>query len=124
MSPSVAPPSSEHELLAERMRAIAELSHGQVAHAVLVLRQAHAKLADGAASQSALCQASLVLAVALAHAGQEEEAMLQGLDALARAREAKDKPGEQACVTFLAKIFEGTSQAPLAQKLRAKVAAG
>ena len=124
VSPSVAPPSSEHELLAERMRAIAELSHGQVAHAVLVLRQAHAKLADGAASQSALCQASLVLAVALAHAGQEEEAMLQGLDALARAREAKDKPGEQACVTFLAKIFEGTSQAPLAQKLRAKVAAG
>jgi hypothetical protein len=105
-------------VLEQRMRAIEELSKGQIAHAVHVLRAEHAKLEKAAASPSALCQASLVLGVALAHAGQNEEALLQGLDALARAREGEDTPGEHACVTFLARLFEGTSHEAYARGLR------
>jgi hypothetical protein len=49
-----------------------------------------------------------------------DEALLYGLDALARAREGNDKIGEQASVTFLAKLFEGISRDADATKLRAK----
>jgi hypothetical protein len=111
-------------VLAQRMRAITELSHGQIAHAVDLLRATHGKLQREASSPSTLCQASLVLGVALAHSGQTEEALLQGLDALARAREGRDEPGEHACVTFLTKLFDGTSHAAAAQKVRAATAAG
>jgi hypothetical protein len=122
--PAASGPASEHEVLDQRMRAIAELSGGQIGHAVHVLRAAHARLQQAGASPSSLCQASLVLAVALAHWGHADEALLQGLDALARAREGDDRPGEHACVTFLAKLFEGTSHEAEAKKLRAKALVG
>jgi hypothetical protein len=120
--PSVAGSPIDQGLLAERMRAISELSQGQIAHAVHMLRGAHAKLKEGGASQSSLCQASLVLGVALAQAGQNDEALLQGLDALARAREGGDLTGEHACITFLAKLFGGTSHEKGALQLRARAA--
>jgi hypothetical protein len=108
--------TGEHETLADRMHAMAQLSHGQIAHAVRALRRARGKLDH--AGPSARCQASLALAVALAHAGRPQEALLHGLDALARAREAKDSSGAQACMLFLAKLFEGVSRVDEAARLR------
>jgi hypothetical protein len=115
--------TGEHDQYAERLRAMAHLSHGQIAHAVVALRRARARLEGATASASSRSQASLALAVALAHAGSTEEALLNGLDALARAREGKDPSAEKACVTFLAKLFDGVERGDEAQRLRDKVGA-
>ncbi|MCE7892298.1 MAG: hypothetical protein DYH12_21780, partial [Sorangiineae bacterium PRO1] len=49
-------------------------------------------------------RAALALGVALASAGRGTEALLEGLEALARAREAHDQRGEIACARFLAQL--------------------
>ncbi len=99
--------TGEHDLFADRLRAMAYLSHGQIANAIVALRRARAELEQARAPAPARCQASLALGVAQAHAGRTDSALLHGLDALARAREAKDPEGERACKTFLAKLFGG-----------------
>jgi thioredoxin-like negative regulator of GroEL len=50
------------------------------------------------------CRAALALGVALAAANRLEEALLEALDALARAREYEDARGEQACLRFLSQL--------------------
>jgi hypothetical protein len=50
------------------------------------------------------CRAALALAVALAAGNQQEEALLETLGALARAREMQDGKGERACLLFLSKL--------------------
>ena len=42
---------------------------------------------------------------ALSNSGRPDEALLEGLDALARAREAGDRRAQAACLAFLAKLF-------------------
>jgi hypothetical protein len=69
------------------------------------------------------CQASLALAFALATAGQPDDALLEGLDALARAREANDSRAQAACLAFLAKLFARVGAAGGAMKIGQKLAA-
>jgi hypothetical protein len=52
----------------------------------------------------------LALGVALAAANRKEEALLEALDALARAREAKDERGERACLMFLSQLATSAGQ--------------
>ncbi len=96
--------SGEHGRFADRMQAILRLSRGDVGEALRVLRNARAEL-DAAASPAERCQTSLALGVALAVAGRPDEALLEALDALARARESGDDKGAHACLAFLAKLY-------------------
>jgi hypothetical protein len=104
--------------LAERMQAMARLSRGDHGDALRVLRTAREAL-EAEGSQAARCQASLALGFALAQAGRLDEALLEGLDALARARQNDDQKAVHACLAFLAKLFQGLGRADDAERLRA-----
>ena len=64
------------------------------------------------------CRAGLALAMGLSVAGRSEEALLEGLDALARGREAQDSAAIVACIAFLAKLYGGAGKAEAAASLR------
>ncbi len=98
--------TGEKDVLAERMRAMARLAKGRVGDALRALREAR-KYAEEDGSAEARCQASLALGVGLAFAGRVDDALLEGMDALARAREAGDPQAEQACLAFLQRLFSG-----------------
>jgi hypothetical protein len=110
--------SGGNSKLAERMQAMARLSRGDHGDALRVLRTAREAL-EGEGSQAARCQASLALGFALAQAGRLDEALLEGLDALARARQNDDEKAANACLAFLAKLFQGLGRADDAERLRA-----
>jgi hypothetical protein len=82
--------------------------------ALRALRRARAE-AEGASSQ---CHAALALAVALGLAGRADEALLEGMDALARAREVGDAKATQACLALLSKLFTGAGRTDDAAALR------
>jgi hypothetical protein len=87
---------------AERLRAMANLARGETGDAIRRLRAA-AEAARRTGSRDR-CRAALALGVALASANRHEEALLETLDALARAREMQDTRGERACVVFLGQL--------------------
>ena len=105
--------TGEHERFAERMEGMAHLSRGQIGDALRVLKKARE-----AADEGTRAQASLALGVALAAAGRPEEALLEGLDALARAREKLDDKGAGACLAFLAKLFQTQQRTADSELLR------
>jgi hypothetical protein len=88
--------------LAERLKAMANLARGETGDAIRRLRDAAGE-AKRTGSRDR-CRASLALAVALAAASRHDEALLEGLDALARARETEDAKGERACARFLSQL--------------------
>jgi hypothetical protein len=51
-------------------------------------------------------------------AGRPEEALLEALDALARAREAQDAKAVGACMALLAKLYSGVGRGGEATALR------
>lgn len=87
---------------ADRLEAIAELAEGKSGEALRKLRRAK----DKAQSEdpSARCRAALALGLALAAAGRPYEAALEGIEAVARAREGSDERGERACARFLSQV--------------------
>jgi hypothetical protein len=86
-----------------RMKALDELSRGHATQAVRTLRAELERL--GEASPLERSKAALALGLALAHAGETEEALLEALEGLARAREAGDARGERACMMLVAKVL-------------------
>ena len=88
--------------LAERLQAMAQLARGATGDAIRSLRDA-AEVARRTASRDR-CRTALALAVALGAAGRYEEALIEALDALARARELADDRGERACLRFLSHL--------------------
>ncbi len=98
--------TGEKDALAERMWAMARLAKGRVGDALKALRAARLRAEEEGQLRSR-CQAALALGVGLAFAGRSDEALLEGLDALARAREAADAQAEGACLAFLQKLFTG-----------------
>ncbi len=106
-----------HDRVAERIEAIARLSRGQVGEALRSLRLLCAK-ADGG-PPAVRAQASLALGIALASADRPEEALLTGLDALARAREGNDPRASSACLAFLAKLYGRAARAKQAATFEA-----
>jgi hypothetical protein len=107
--------TGEHEALADRMRALARLSRGQINEAIRALRQS--RLLAMSEPPAVQCQAALALAFSLQTAGHPDEALLEGLDALARAREARDSRAQAACLAFLAKLFAGVGMASGVQRI-------
>jgi hypothetical protein len=86
-----------------RMRAMDDLSRGRATQAVRTLRIELDKLGD--ASTRERSKGALALGLALAHAGETDEALLAALDGLARAREGGDARGERACMMLVAKLL-------------------
>ena len=107
--------ADEADSFVQRMRTLARLSKGPVGDALRTLQVAR-RQAEGAPS-TARCQASLALGVGLAFAGRVDEALLEGLDALARAREGHDDKAVTACIAFLAKLFASVNRAEDARVL-------
>ena len=102
--------AGDHDRVAERIEAIARLSRGQVGEALRSLRVLRAGTEGGPPSSRA--QASLALGIALAAADRADEALLAGLEALARAREGTDARATGACLAFLSKLY-GRVERPL-----------
>ena len=98
--------AGESPMFTERLRALSRLGRGDIGDALRVLRRTRAALDPK--DLQLRCQKSLALGVALSVAGRHQEALLEGMDALARARQTGDERGAQACLAFLAKLF--TSQ--------------
>lgn len=98
--------AGESPMFTERLRALSRLGRGDIGDALRVLRRTRAALDPK--DLQLRCQTSLALGVALSVAGRHQEALLEGMDALARARQTGDERGAQACLAFLAKLF--TSQ--------------
>jgi hypothetical protein len=89
-----------HEDWVERMSGLAALKSGATADALRRLGAA----VDSVREPAQRARARLAYGVALAHAGEGEGAILETLEALARAREASDVQGEHACALFLARL--------------------
>ncbi len=105
-------------LLAERMRAIARIGRGEIGDALRVLRRTREALPPE--EHAARCQTSLALGVTLSVGGRPAEALLEGLDALARARESNDERGTRACLAFLAKLYASVGRIEDAARLGPK----
>jgi hypothetical protein len=88
--------------LSERLQAMAKLARGETGDAIRRLRDAAGETRRTGSRDR--CRAALALAVALAATGRHEEALIEGLDALARARELADERGEHACLRFLSQL--------------------
>jgi hypothetical protein len=98
------------------MRAMARLGRGDIGDALRVLRRTRSKL--DSSDHRRRCQTSLALGVALSVAGRSEDALLEGLDALARARQVGDTRGVDACLAFLARLYAAVDRQADAAMLR------
>jgi hypothetical protein len=92
--------TGEHADLVERMSGFVALRRGATADALRRLRVASETVKEPAQR----ARARLAYGVALASAGRTSSALLEALEALARAREAEDPRGEHACALFLARL--------------------
>jgi hypothetical protein len=106
----------ESAAFTERMRAMARLGEGNIEDALKVLRKTRAQLAP--TDHRRRCQTSLALSVALGVAGRTHEAMLEAMDALARAKQTEDPRGVKACLAFLAKLYSAVAREEQAAQLR------
>jgi hypothetical protein len=110
-------PARSGNALADSVRKIARAKDGSGAvDALAELRRAAARAERG--PPAARCQAILALAIALAIAGRREEALLEALDALARARETHEAKAVGACMAVLAKLYSAAGFAGEATALR------
>lgn len=98
----------ERRRLVERVLALAELREGKRTEAVRKLRVA----CEQAKSLSSVerARSRLAFALGLARVGRPIEALVEGLEALSRAREAGDVKAERACVAFLRTLYESQGQ--------------
>jgi len=96
--------------LIERMRAIAALRGRDPGKAIATLRQACVQARSlGLVERS---RSHLALALGLARIGRLTDALIEGLEALSRAREASDQHAERACVRFLEQLYAAAGQPP------------
>jgi hypothetical protein len=92
----------------ERLGALSRLGRGDIGDALRVLRRLRSGLDPK--DHRLRCQTSLALGLALSVAGRQQEALLEGMDALARARHIDDDRGAQACLVFLAKLYSAAGR--------------
>lgn len=102
-----------HTLLADRLDAMACLVRGQVGQALRQLRDAKARASRLSLSEQ--CRASLALSVAIAAAGRPNDALLEVLEGLSRARKGGDVRGERACAKFLAQLAQRAGHPHIAE---------
>lgn len=111
--------AGESPMFTERLRALSRLGRGDIGDALRVLRRTRSALDPR--DHKLRCQTSLALGVALSVAGRPQEALLESMDALARARHVGDERGAQACLAFLAKLYTSVGR-PEADRLRGTAA--
>jgi hypothetical protein len=111
--------TGEHSELVERMAGLVALRRGATGEALRRLRDA----AESVKEPAQQARARLAYGVALASAGRMEGALLEALEALARAREAGDAHGERACALFMARLSASAGH-PAAASAWAVVAKG
>lgn len=111
--------AGENPIFTERMRAMARIVRGDIGDALRVLRRTRQQLDPK--DHALRCQTSLAMGIALSVAGRPQEALLEGMDALARARQIGDERAAEACVAFLAKLFTSVGRADEANKLKPAV---
>jgi hypothetical protein len=100
-----------------RVRTLVGGGHSGEAGEILAdLRRLRASVED--APPSTRCQAALALAMTLAIVGRPEEALLDTLDALARARETQDPKALSACTALLVKLYTAAGRSEEAAALR------
>lgn len=116
------PSQTGPSLRAERIEALAYLERGETGQALRLLRSAKERAQELGAGPR--CRAALGYGVGLAAAGRASEALLEGLEALARAREAEDASGERACARFIARLTAGAGHDQEAQAWEAVSASG
>ncbi len=107
---------NERGVLVERLRRLARGPSGPGAVETLSeLRSAR----SGAEGQSAAtrCQAAIALSMGLFLAGRPEDALLEALDALARAHEAGAPRARAACIALLSKLYAAVGMAEVAVRL-------
>lgn len=128
---------AEHEALSEWMnRAIGLADRSEVVEHVLAVAESHRgdphvalghalrlRAAGATGSPVERCRASLTLALALHAVGRPEEALLEGLDALGRARRAGERDAERASLALLAKVYLARGDAATARTLSEAVGA-
>jgi hypothetical protein len=120
---SPVPGQGRNDPLVSRIRKLAGSSQSAPAvDALAGLRRARARVEGG--PPSARCQAALALAMMLSIAARPEDALLETLDALARAREADDPKAIGACMALLAKLYAGAGLSDAASALRDGIMAG
>jgi hypothetical protein len=98
--------TGEHDALVERMSAFVLLGRDAHGDALRKLRLA----AEAAETPGERARSRLAYGIALASVGDVFGALMETLDALARAREAKDARGEQATSRFLAYLSAAMGQ--------------
>jgi hypothetical protein len=101
--------AGENPMFTERLRALSRLGRGDIGDALRVLRRTRSALDPR--DHKLRCQTSLALGVALSVAGRPQEALLEGMDALARARHVGDERGAEACLAFLSKLYTSVGRA-------------
>lgn len=111
--------AGESPMFTERLRALSRLGRGDIGDALRVLRRTRSALDPR--DHKLRCQTSLALGVALSAAGRPQEALLEGMDALARARHVGDERGTHACLAFLAKLYTSVGREE-ADRLRVNAA--
>jgi len=115
-SPSRRPSHKSHPDLAEHIRRLTVgAASMDTLRTLAEVRQARAKAASGSAA--ARCQTALALAMTLLVACRPEEALLEALDALARARESRSRRAIGACKALLAKVYAVAGAGPRATSL-------
>lgn len=111
------PMTGERQRVIDRVRAMVALNKGDRSEALRVLQEACLQ-----ADQCGLIEQSrshLALALGLAQTGRALEALVEGIEALARARQASDATAETACLHFIHKVYEASGhQAEAAAWLR------
>ena len=95
--------AGESSRFTERLRALSRIGRGDIADALRVLRRTRASLDPN--DHTLRCQTSLALGVALSSAGRPQDALLEGMDALAHARHGQNERGATACLAFLSKLY-------------------
>jgi hypothetical protein len=101
----------------DRVRELVEQERGgRAAETLADLRRSRARVDGG--SPSAQCHAALALSMGLLMAGRAEEALLDAMDALARAREAHEPRAIGACLAVLAKVYASAGFVEAASALR------
>jgi hypothetical protein len=100
--------AGDSAIVSERIRALSRLGRGEIGDALRMLRRTRSALDPH--EHKLCCQTSLALGVALSVAGRPQEALLEGMDALARARHVGDERGAHACLAFLAKLFSSVGR--------------
>lgn len=90
------------DMVADRLVAMTQLAQGKLGEALRKLRACKVEADHGDAVEQ--CRAALALGIGLAAAGRSTEALLEGLEGLARARQVSDARGERACARFLSRL--------------------